>query len=1496
MAKQRNRSKPLTENGVALIEKVMQARGWDEEKLAIETEIGYDSICRYLKRERSPENKNIKIIAQCLGLKPSDLVEGRISETKSDSDNELSIVDWRSVSKKLLDKLKRLTTESLTAGDGIRFNFDDIFVPLGVSEKKEKTKQAKESITPENDLEVEQQNKEEGDQDSEQDETVTPISHDAFFEDVLLQGNTKISGGKRLAIIGEAGAGKTTQLQRIGSYLLEESDSIPIWVSLSALGTKTLNEYILAEWVRDASGKMSAPQEWQDSLEDVIASGKVWLLLDGVDEMTVSNGLSCLATQLRESWLDNVRVVLTCRNNVWDAGKNELTDFDVYRNLDFEFPEGVHKFIDKWFVGNLELAERLKDALAESGKELICDTVRNPLRLTLLCYSWQKNQGTLPETKAGLYAKFVDSFYEWNKGKIKAELSSQKRRELNLALSELAKRAIDNGSSRFRLTRDFVESVFNEFNLDLLDLAINLNWLVDIGVVAASHDQKVYSFYHPSFQEYFAALTVDQDFFLPKNHVDQPVEGSHYRLFESKWQEVLTIWLGRSDVSKDDRLNFKKCLTDFQSGVGDPDYYDDFYSDSAKKIANMISDEGDFNKEKPSSYQAKPKPIEEKNERNSRYRQPTFENIDAAISKLIAIGLANSLDQLKLPISEIADLYYSLGLDPAQIALEILSEWRESNYFGTPFNYLVSRYIEFEKEEETKLISEQFFENLQDSMWCISDAITGWHNSAKYSVALGKSWRAFDDFSNRELDLLINLSSEEVDAIYENAKRQISDNEEVIKLLAENQAIRTVLDKHPIINDWLRETCHTIKNIFTDGFGAPKPPDDIVYSIRWFTITKTLNLIKEGKYSLEESSQGKLSLDYRFEMFASLKDFFEMESSDISLITQEVINQFNQAKDSILSDAIAAFRNSEEDIDTQFKTIERLNNFRAVKFLDGCHFNPSVDQQFNQIKEQTLSDAIALLQHSTRDISVQFETIKKLNDFRQTYLSDSHDLQPETIEAWNQIKKDIFGNAINLCKDTKKDLHERIEVLQALTGFCESESFQGSPLNQILFEILLSMQPEMIGDDTIPYNSKDWTYSRLDKAVSAISELYGVSDGVELDGLDFIYDLVKDLSAEYYPQISDLLIKLHLTLVRSSYEYSGTDGNSNPAFDTINRLALEKADFKDYFVELIEKTRPNAIYTGYTIDFDLAHYLKPESRFKYLYDEVALGYPSHYAADTHVCVTFACINECVVYHGNRDICEVITKALRDLYVDNPTEYLDYESSGYLPIEALENIMTPDLYELVISYIRPLYSYEPKAPHNNREDPEYGRSMYFGELIYTISQNMSYPEFYKLWHSYDSEIAVPTVETPTLNETELLQALENQFIDLDAVQKEIDRNAGHPKIRCLVVDIRQLEQESDPNVIAKKLTNKIFNSIGRRIPVVQDISCLERELLNLKFDLGVEKLAIALYGKSANEAIAQLCQSLTESIPIRPFTGEKSTQKLITEINAWLSEMNVRQEK
>jgi hypothetical protein len=261
-----------------------------------------------------------------------------------------------------------------------------------------------------------------------------------------------------------------------------------------------------------------------------------------------------------------VRVVLTCRVNVWYGGKNALIGFDVYRNLDFDYPDDVYKFIGKWFASNPELDGSLKLALEQSGKERIRDMVKNPLRLTLLCYSWQLKQGELPETKAGLYEWFVEAFYKWNKGKAQIELSRSQEEKLNRALGELAKRAIDGETSRFRLTKPFIENVFREFDIDLFDLALKLNWLNEIGVAAEDPLETVYAFYHPSFQEYFAALAIsDWDFFLPRNHLYSPIERGKYRIFDTKWMEVIHFWFGLSNnlISDEEKNSFIQTTIQF---------------------------------------------------------------------------------------------------------------------------------------------------------------------------------------------------------------------------------------------------------------------------------------------------------------------------------------------------------------------------------------------------------------------------------------------------------------------------------------------------------------------------------------------------------------------------------------------------------------------------------------------------------------------------------------------------------------------------------------------------------------------------------------------------------------------------------------------------------------------------------------------------------------------------------------------------------------------
>ncbi len=298
--------------------------------------------------------------------------------------------------------------------------------------------------------------------------------------------------------------------------------------------------------------------EQENELVELFNQGQVWLLLDGVDEMGETNPLAEINHQLR-GWLTSAKIVITCRVNVWDAGKNYLQEFDIYRNLDVS-EELREEFVNKWFSRQPDLAESLESALNQTGKERIKDLVRNPLRLTLLCSFWQRRQGDLPETKAGLYQQFVKVFYEWKEEYFTT--TAKQRRELNQALGILAREAIDKSNSRFRLTHTEVCQYLGDEDSELFNLAIDLGWLNQVGVAAENPDEVVYAFYHPTFQEYFAALTIDDWHFFLTHIPDNPSEGI-YRIFEPQWKEVYLLWLGRNDINDEEKEELIETLYDF---------------------------------------------------------------------------------------------------------------------------------------------------------------------------------------------------------------------------------------------------------------------------------------------------------------------------------------------------------------------------------------------------------------------------------------------------------------------------------------------------------------------------------------------------------------------------------------------------------------------------------------------------------------------------------------------------------------------------------------------------------------------------------------------------------------------------------------------------------------------------------------------------------------------------------------------------------------------
>ena len=274
-------------------------------------------------------------------------------------------IDWRQISQEMLkaQNQQRLTSNPLTAGDGLTFELDEIYVPLGLVERKQRERRIGD-ILPEEGSRI---------YESETAAEITQtFQNNEFFEQVLHPGKSK-----RIAIIGEPGAGKTTLLQKTATWVIDNTLSVPIWISLADLQGKTIEEYLLSNWLKAATRKVRVTPEMEEALGELFNSGKVWLLLDGVDEMVTKSGnaLAQISKQLT-GWVSDARVVLTCRLNVWDAGKNALENFETYRNLDFSYgdaqtPDQVGQFIRCWFKNNPKLAERLRTELEQPGRERI---------------------------------------------------------------------------------------------------------------------------------------------------------------------------------------------------------------------------------------------------------------------------------------------------------------------------------------------------------------------------------------------------------------------------------------------------------------------------------------------------------------------------------------------------------------------------------------------------------------------------------------------------------------------------------------------------------------------------------------------------------------------------------------------------------------------------------------------------------------------------------------------------------------------------------------------------------------------------------------------------------------------------------------------------------------------------------------------------------------------------------------------------------------------
>ena len=233
--------------------------------------------------------------------------------------------------------------------------------------------------------------------------------------------------------------------------------------------------------------------ELRNVLDSFLHSGKIMLIVDGMDEISKS-AESHVVNLLQRKILQNCYVVLTSRQ---EKGMEVRKYCDKLLEIEGYSYKSIKSYINKYFGSNIDLAKKLRKKVRPKTENDLQTLVTNPLNTLLLCVVFEDNGGNLPTTVTELYQNIVECIW---KRYCKKKRPDEKDISFEIAMQTLGRLAYESLIEHDTLY--FRESELREDEIQCTN--IDFLYKDDISTKILKPDN-TYWFLHKTFQEYFAA-------------------------------------------------------------------------------------------------------------------------------------------------------------------------------------------------------------------------------------------------------------------------------------------------------------------------------------------------------------------------------------------------------------------------------------------------------------------------------------------------------------------------------------------------------------------------------------------------------------------------------------------------------------------------------------------------------------------------------------------------------------------------------------------------------------------------------------------------------------------------------------------------------------------------------------------------------------------------------------------------------------------------------